>query len=136
MTGPQRIRMAGTRRVGLALAGVLAVGLAAASGTAFASSGSPAAGTSGMAQMASMSSGHARTGFTKGWYDGRTVRFFYSKNFSCKEPPASMATSKCEAGGGLHADPRARIRPAVRGRAARLHAAEVHAAVPGSGPLH
>jgi hypothetical protein len=96
MTGPQRIRMAGTRRVGLALAGMLTVGLAVASGTAFASSGSPVASTSGMAQMSSMSSGH--TGFTKGWYDGRTVRFFYSKNFSCTEPPASMATSKCEAG--------------------------------------
>ncbi len=88
--------MAGTRRAGLVLGGMLAVGLAVASGTALASSGAPS--TSGMAQMASMSSGHQHTGFTKGWFDGHTVRFFYSKNFSCRKPPASMATSKCEAG--------------------------------------
>ena len=43
------------------------------------------------------SSGHHR-GFTKGFYDGRTVHFYYSKNFSCKQPPASKAFSKCEGG--------------------------------------
>ena len=33
--------------------------------------------------MAGMSSSsHAARGFTKGWYDGHTVRFYYSKNFS------------------------------------------------------
>jgi hypothetical protein len=98
MTGPTRVRMAGTRRAGLALAGLLAVGLAVASGTALAASSSPAAGTSGMAQMASTSSGHRHAGFTKGWYDGHTVRFYYSKNFFCRKPPASMATSRCEGG--------------------------------------
>jgi hypothetical protein len=52
----------------------------------------------GMAQMMSATGSHAKTGFTNGWYDGHTVRFFYSKNFSCAAPPASKASSKCEAG--------------------------------------
>ncbi|MGI8419295.1 MAG: hypothetical protein ACR2LN_01475 [Candidatus Levyibacteriota bacterium] len=38
-------------------------------------------------------------GFTDGWFQGRTVTFFYhNKNFFCKNPPASGATSQCEAG--------------------------------------
>jgi hypothetical protein len=96
MIGAERARMTATRWAGLALAAILAAGVAVASGTAFASSGSSASGMSGM-QMTS-ASGHSRVGFTKGWYDGRTVRFFYSKNFSCKSPPASKASSNCEAG--------------------------------------
>ena len=92
----KRVRLKGTRQVGLALSGLLVAGLAVASGTALASSGS-ASSMSGMAQTMSASM-HAKTGFTNGWYDGHTVRFFYSKNFSCKEPPASNASSKCEAG--------------------------------------
>src|SRR3984885_64102 len=97
----KRVRLGGTRRAGVALAGLLALGLAAASGTALAASGSPSAGMAGMAGMTAMTSGtgsHAPTGFTNGWYDGHTVRFFYSKNFSCAAPPASKASSKCEAG--------------------------------------
>lgn len=90
-----RGRMTATRRVGLALAGMLGLGLAIASGTAFASSGSPAASTS----MAGMSaSSPAAVGSTKGWYNSHTVWFQYSRNFFCKAPPASGATSKCEAG--------------------------------------
>jgi hypothetical protein len=97
----KRVRLGGTRRAGLVLAGLLALGLAAASGTALAASASPSAGMAGMAGMAQMTSGthsHAPTGFTNGWYNGHTVRFFYSKNFSCAAPPASKASSKCEAG--------------------------------------
>lgn len=94
MTGTKRGRLAGTRRVGLALAGVLTAGLAVVSGTAFASAGS----SSGMAGMA-MSASHGRhVGTTRGWYAGHTVTFRYSKNFRCQEPPASHATTKCEAG--------------------------------------
>lgn len=38
-------------------------------------------------------------GFTDGWFQGRTVTFFYhNKNFFCKEPPKSGASSKCELG--------------------------------------
>lgn len=98
MSPIKRVRLAGTRRVGLALAGLLAVGLAAITGTALASSSSSsAASMPGMASMMSSSS-HARTGFTNGWYDGHTVKFFYSKNYVCQTPPASGASSKCEAG--------------------------------------
>jgi len=101
MTLSKRVRLGGTRRAGIALAGLLALGLAAASGTALAASGSPQtgmAGMAGMAQMTSATGSHAPTGFTNGWYDGHTVRFFYSKNYSCSAPPASKASSGCEAG--------------------------------------
>jgi hypothetical protein len=94
--GMKHFRMPGTRAAGLALAGLLAAGLALASGTAFASSSAPS-GMSGMAGMGAASS-HARTGFTKGFFAGHTVRFFYSKNYVCKQPPTSTATSKCEGG--------------------------------------
>jgi hypothetical protein len=99
MFSVKRIHLGGTRRVGLALGGLLAVGLAAVSGTALASSGSSASAATmtGMTQEMS-SSWHGQTGFTNGWYDGHTVRFFYSKDYSCKTPPASGASSKCEAG--------------------------------------
>ena len=78
--------------------GVLGVVLAVASGTAFASSGSPAAGTS-MAGMSTSSADSANAiGSTKGWYNSHVVWFQYTRNFFCKTPPASGATSKCEAG--------------------------------------
>ena len=86
--------LAGTRRAGLALAGLLGVGLAVLSGTAFAASSSPSAPMTGMAM-----SGHSRhVGTTKGWLSGHTVKFLYTKNFKCANPPASKAKSKCEAG--------------------------------------
>jgi hypothetical protein len=95
MIGMKRLRMLGTRKAGVALTGLLVGGLALASGTAFASSSSSSS-MSGMAGMTSSS--HAAKGFTKGWYHGHTVRFYYSKNFRCKQPPASTASSKCEGG--------------------------------------
>jgi hypothetical protein len=95
----ERICRRSTRKVGLVMAGLLVAGLAAASGTALASpdSASSTASMSGMAQDMS-SSWHAQRGFTNGWYDGHTVRFYYSKNYYCQKPPASGASSKCEAG--------------------------------------
>ena len=137
MSVVKRIRLKGTRQVGLALSGLLVAGLAVASGTALASSGSVSSATamSGMAQTMSAST-HAKAGFTNGWYDGHTVRFFYSKNFCCKQPPASNASSKCEGGSRLHPDPGRELRPAVRGSAARVHPAEVDPAVPDGGQLH
>jgi hypothetical protein len=95
MSGHIGTRMTGTRWAGGALAGLLAGGMAIASGTAFASPGATSTGMGGM-QMASSSAHHRGT--TKGWYDGRTVTFFYSRNFSCKSPPASKASSRCVAG--------------------------------------
>jgi len=79
----------------MAFAGVLAVGLAVLSGTAFASSSASSAHMTGMA-MAGAKGGHVGT--TKGWYDGHTVTFKYTKNFICKRPPASKARTACEAG--------------------------------------
>jgi len=98
MMGTKRFRMPGTRVAGLALAGLLAGGLALASGTAFASSSAPSqAGMSGMAGM-SAAGPHNHAGFTKGFYDGHTVRFYYTRNFRCAAPPASTASSKCVGG--------------------------------------
>ena len=101
MTLLNRVRHAGPRKVALALSGLLVLAMAAVSGTALASSAAPASGMTGMAGMDQLTStwnSHAQTGFTNGWYDGHTVRFFYSKNYSCQEPPASKASSGCEAG--------------------------------------
>ena len=96
MSFVKKIGLGGTRRTGLALTGLLVAGLASVSGMALASSGSASA--AGMTGMTMSSGSHAQTGFTSGWYDGHTVRFFYSKNYACQTPPASGASSKCEAG--------------------------------------
>lgn len=93
----KRIRAGGTRSAVLLLGGLLAVGLAAASGTALAATGSSSSAAT-MTGMDMSMGGHAQTGFTNGWYDGQTVKFYYSKNYSCQEPPASGASSQCEAG--------------------------------------
>jgi hypothetical protein len=57
--------------------------------------------------MTGMSSSHGKAaiGFTKGWYDGYTVKFHYSKEFYCANPPASGASSGCEAGSGYTQTP-------------------------------
>jgi len=94
MAGKLRGRMTATRKAGIALAGGLGVVIAAASGTAFASAGSQTAGMAGMSS--SSSSNHV--GNTKGWYDGRTVTFHYTRNFFCQNPPSSGAATHCEAG--------------------------------------
>ncbi len=87
------------RRVGLGLTGVAAIGLAAASGTALASSSSSAsAGSMSGMTMAASSSWHSHVGTTKGFYDGRTVTFYYTRNYRCAAPPASNAKTKCEGG--------------------------------------
>ena len=95
----QRVRTGGTRRAGLALGGLLMAGLVAATGSALASPGT-AASPSGMAGMAGMSSSsrHGGSGFTNGWYDGHTVRFYYTRNYFCRKPPHNGARSRCEAG--------------------------------------
>ena len=110
MSFVKRVHRGGTRRAGLLLAGLLVAGLAAVSGTALAATGSSSSAAT-MAGMSMPASGHAQTGFTNGWYDGHTVRFFYSKNYSCQEPPASGATSKCEAGSDYTQTPAATFDP-------------------------
>ena len=106
----KHLRPKSTRQVGLLMAGLLVAGLAAASGTALASSGSPSTMTT-MDSMAQSMSSHAKTGFTNGWYNGHTVKFFYSKNYFCAEPPASKASSKCEAGADYTQTPAATFDP-------------------------
>lgn len=96
---PQRLStMTRGRRVGLVLAGVMAAGLAAISGTALAAAGSPAAPTSMSGMQMSSGGSTSHVGTTKGWYDGHTVTFLYTRNFRCAEPPASHAKTKCEGG--------------------------------------
>jgi hypothetical protein len=95
MSEQRQSTMTRGRRAGLALAGVAAAGLAAASGTALASSSSFGAPMAGM-QMSSGAANHVGT--TKGFYDGKTVTFYYTKNFRCAEPPASHAKTRCEGG--------------------------------------
>ena len=62
-----------------------------------------------MQQTMQMGTNGANTnniGFTDGWFQGRTVTFFYhNKNFFCKEPPASGAKSHCEAGADAQSMP-------------------------------
>src|SRR5580700_261578 len=90
-------RFFGTRRAGLALAGLLVLGMAGAAGTALAASSSPSsAGMAAMTDMPSLRAG--AVGSTAGLLDGKTVKFYYSKNFYCAAPPASKASSQCEAG--------------------------------------
>ena len=97
------------RRVGLAVAGTLAAGLAVMSGTAFASSAAPA-GMAGM-QMPSGGSWTTHVGTTKGWYAGHTVTFRYTRNFFCRTPPASKASSRCEGGTNYTQTPASTVDP-------------------------
>ena len=50
--------------------------------------------------------GGAEMGFTDGWLNGKTVKFFYNKPFFCAQPPASGATSGCEIGAESETPPR------------------------------
>jgi hypothetical protein len=101
--GMNKFRMPGTRAAGLALAG----GLALASGTAFASSSAPSAGMSGMGTASS----HSHVGFTKGFFAGHTVRFYYTRNFHCAQPPAAVASSRCEGGANYTQTPASTFDP-------------------------
>lgn len=60
--------------------------------------------------------GVAQTGFTPGWFDGKTVRFFYhTNNFFCRTPVADGqpvgSTSGCEVGSDGTVDPRPGPKP-------------------------
>lgn len=73
--------------------------LAVALGAAYAlTSSSPAA--------AAHNANIAEKGATGGWLDGETVTFKYSKQFFCKQPPASAADSGCEVGAEPQFSPR------------------------------
>jgi hypothetical protein len=80
------------RSVGIALTGLLIAGLAVFAGSTLASA------QSGGGMKMSATAGKAAVGNTRGWYEGKTVRFHYTKNFFCRQPPASKAVSHCELG--------------------------------------
>src|ERR1041385_1604167 len=48
----------------------------------------------------------AAVGTTDGWQDGKTVTFFYTKNFFCDTTTESGAPSGCEVGEDGNVDPR------------------------------
>ena len=50
--------------------------------------------------------GGADVGFTDGWQNGKTVTFFYTKQFFCSDGPPSGAPSGCEVGEDGTSDPR------------------------------
>ncbi len=90
------------RKAGVALTGLAAAALALTAGPAFASS----SGTSMAMGGTTADSAHtAMVGNTAGWINGRTATFHYTKNFFCKTPPTSGASSKCELGATYDAIP-------------------------------
>jgi hypothetical protein len=109
MTVKERVSRIAPRKAGVALAGVASAALALSAGPAFASSG-----TSTMhmgAASATSASSTAMVGNTAGWISGQTAKFHYTKNFVCRMPPASGATSKCELGATYDAIPSAAFDP-------------------------
>ncbi len=108
MAGTKPAGLAAMRRTGIAFAGVLAVGMAVLSGTAFASSNASSAHMTGMTMSGAKGS---HVGTTKGWLNGHTVTFKYTKNFICKRPPASKARTGCEAGADYTQTPAAAFDP-------------------------
>jgi hypothetical protein len=97
MAGTTRGSLMTMRRAGLGLAGVLAAGLAIMSGTASASP-APAPAAAAMPGMRMAGDWSGQVGTTKGWYDGHTVTFRYTRSFFCRTPPASKASTRCEGG--------------------------------------
>jgi hypothetical protein len=108
MIRAHRFRVTGTRSAATILAGLMVAGMAIVSGTAFASAGKPAMN---MADMQGASAAGHHRGFTRGWYNGRTVHFYYSKNFFCQQPPLSKASTQCEAGGNYTQTPASTFDP-------------------------
>jgi hypothetical protein len=92
------------RGLGGVLAAGLTFGMVGMVAPAFAATTS-SSGHMGMTMAAS------RVGTTPGWYDGHTVKFTYSKNFICKQPPASKASSGCEAGNDYEGVPASQFDP-------------------------
>jgi hypothetical protein len=87
------------RILGLTLCAI-GLALVACDSTSPTSTNSPSVAANQNAQ------GGAQTGFTDGWENGKTVLFFYNKNFFCVQPPSSAAPSQCEAGEDGTVDPR------------------------------
>lgn len=98
-----------------------ALSLSACSGTGASSTGTPGA-MPGMEMPRTVLGspiqhpGQAQSGTTPGWFDGRTVTFFYhTNNFFCRTPVADGmpvgSTSGCEVGSDGTVDPRPGPKP-------------------------
>ena len=81
-------------RIGLALLATATLAFGLAFGSAMASG----SGTASSLPCTGGGPGCMKIGFTRAWFNGRTVRLEYSHTFFCTEPPSSGATSHCEAG--------------------------------------
>ena len=91
------------RIAGLALVGVL-VAFATTFGTALAM-GHHAGSKAQDAECGLGGPQCINIGITDGWFQGSTVEFQYSHDFFCQEPPASAASSDCEAGSQARVQP-------------------------------
>ncbi|MDX6327225.1 MAG: hypothetical protein QOK15_3579 [Nocardioidaceae bacterium] len=96
-------RKPGNRSLGIILTGVLVAVLSVMFGTSMAS-----AHSGGMSMSAATGT---HVGTTNGWLHGKTVKFRYTKNFFCKEPPSSGAASHCEIGANYSSIPAADFDP-------------------------
>jgi hypothetical protein len=74
---------------------------------------SPAAPTSSVAAVASAGAHdrhdtgtHDDKGYIDGWFEGETVKLYYTKSYFCEEPPSSAAPSDCEIGAPAEITPR------------------------------
>jgi hypothetical protein len=91
----QRIRQITPRAAGGVLAAGLALSAAGILGPSLASSAPAMTMTSAVTTLSTTGS---HVGTTAGWYYGHTVTFTYTRNFFCRRPPASHASTGCEGG--------------------------------------
>ncbi|MGZ4438542.1 MAG: hypothetical protein ACXVW2_11000 [Nocardioidaceae bacterium] len=94
----------GTRSVAVVLSGLLMAALAVVASTTLAN-----AQPAGMSMSSAAAVGNVGT--TNGWLAGKTVKFVYTKNFFCKEPPSSKARSHCEVGANYNSIPATEFDP-------------------------
>lgn len=87
------------RAVGIVLFAVLVAAFAVLLGTVLSPS-SHAQESSGAAVAA-----EPRVGTTKGWFNGKTVTFLYTRPYFCAQPPSSGADSGCEVGADAQTAP-------------------------------
>lgn len=103
------MRRAKPRAVGAIATAALALGAIGIIGPSLASPAGSSMQMTGMSTTLSTTAG--QVGTTPGWYDGHTVTFTYSRNFVCKRPPVSHASSACEAGSDYESIPASNFDP-------------------------
>jgi hypothetical protein len=91
-------------RVGMILLATMSLAFGLAFGSAMASGSRVATFTSSL-PCNSGGPDCSNIGFTKAWFNGHTVKVEYSHPFFCAEPPASGASTNCEAGEAATVEP-------------------------------